>query len=68
MEIPIALIADYNLKVDAHIAITHAFELKNHPFFVGALFQPELSALKNNRHPLINAFIAKCIYYLENNQ
>lgn len=34
-----------------------AFELPIYPFFVGALFQPERSALKNLTHPLIKAFI-----------
>jgi CTP synthase (UTP-ammonia lyase) len=32
-------------------------ELKNHPFFITTLFQPERSALKNQNHPLIDAFI-----------
>ena len=34
-----------------------AFELPGHPFFVGTLFQPERSALRGLRHPLIEAFI-----------
>jgi CTP synthase (UTP-ammonia lyase) len=34
-----------------------AFELANHPFFMGTLFQPELSALRNVTHPLIEAFV-----------
>lgn len=34
-----------------------AFELPNHPFFVGTLFQPELSALRNVTHPLIEEFV-----------
>ncbi|RDW22386.1 hypothetical protein CWR48_01380 [Oceanobacillus arenosus] len=36
-------------------------ELINHPFFIGTLFQPERSALKNIVHPLIRAFIQKAI-------
>ena len=36
-----------------------AFELPTHPFFIGTLFQPERSALKNQTHPLITAFIKK---------
>jgi CTP synthase (UTP-ammonia lyase) len=37
---------------------TCAFELPNHPFFIGTLFQPERSALKNEQyHPLILAFL-----------
>ncbi len=34
-----------------------AFELDNHPFFIGTLFQPERSALRGQQHPLINAFV-----------
>lgn len=36
-----------------------AFELATHPFFIGTLFQPELSALRGEKHPLITAFIEK---------
>jgi CTP synthase (UTP-ammonia lyase) len=32
-------------------------ELKNHPFFIATLFQPERSALKNINHPLIDSFV-----------
>jgi CTP synthase (UTP-ammonia lyase) len=41
---------DYNKEV-------RAFELPSHPFFLGALFQPERTALKNITHPLITAFV-----------
>ncbi|MFD0697671.1 hypothetical protein ACFQZT_26700 [Paenibacillus sp. GCM10027628] len=34
-------------------------ELDRHPFFIGTLFQPERSALKNITHPLIKAFLRK---------
>lgn len=34
-----------------------AFQLKNHPFFIGALFQPERSASSGRPHPLIAAFL-----------
>ncbi|WKT74945.1 MULTISPECIES: hypothetical protein [Lysinibacillus] len=40
---------------------TRILELINHPFFIGTLFQPERSALKNVVHPLIRAFIQKAI-------
>ena len=40
-------------------AEVRAFELPSHPFFIGTLFQPERSALRNENHPLITAFIAK---------
>jgi CTP synthase (UTP-ammonia lyase) len=36
-------------------------ELDQHPFFIGTLFQPERSALKNRVHPLIKAFLRKAI-------
>lgn len=36
-------------------------ELDQHPFFIGTLFQPERSALKNIVHPLIKAFLLKAI-------
>jgi CTP synthase (UTP-ammonia lyase) len=34
-----------------------AFELDDHPFFVGTLYQPERTALKGNAHPLVTAFL-----------
>jgi CTP synthase (UTP-ammonia lyase) len=37
-----------------------AFELPTHPFFIGTLFQPELSARTGKQHPLITAFVEKC--------
>lgn len=33
------------------------FELKEHPFFMGTLFQPERSALRGESHPLVMAFV-----------
>ncbi|HEY7347201.1 MAG TPA: CTP synthase [Ktedonobacterales bacterium] len=33
------------------------FELPEHPFFIGTLFQPERSALNDVAHPLIRAFL-----------
>ncbi|HZL44853.1 MAG TPA: hypothetical protein VFC28_01385 [Opitutaceae bacterium] len=38
-------------------AEVRAAELPDHPFFVGTLFQPERSALRNEPHPLITAFV-----------
>lgn len=35
-----------------------AVELAGHPFFMATLYQPERSALKGQRHPLIGAFVA----------
>lgn len=34
-----------------------AVELQGHPFFVATLYQPERSALRGSRHPLITAFL-----------
>ena len=34
-----------------------AFELHNHPFYIGTLFQPERSAATNTAHPLIASFL-----------
>ena len=36
-------------------------ELKNHPFFIATLFQPERSSLRNLNHPLIDAFTEAAI-------
>jgi len=36
-------------------------ELKNHPFFIATLFQPERSSLQNKNHPLIDAFAEAAI-------
>jgi CTP synthase (UTP-ammonia lyase) len=33
------------------------FELVEHPFFIGTLFQPERSALRGDAHPLISAYV-----------
>lgn len=38
-----------------------AFELPVHPFFIGVLFQPERSALRNISHPLIEAFVKNVV-------
>jgi len=35
-------------------------ELQGHPFFIATLFQPERSALKEETHPLIRAFVQAC--------
>lgn len=33
-----------------------AFRMKNHPFFIGTLFQPERRALTGKLHPIVRAF------------
>ena len=34
-----------------------AFRLRNHPFFIGTLFQPERRALTGSLHPIVRAFL-----------
>ncbi len=54
---------------DGKLAITafdeqgevRAIELAGHPFFIATLFQPELSALEDKLHPLIQAFVAQTV-------
>jgi CTP synthase (UTP-ammonia lyase) len=38
-----------------------AFELENHPFFVGTLFQPALTSTIEEPSPLIIEFVNRCI-------
>ncbi|GAA3828510.1 CTP synthase [Sphaerisporangium flaviroseum] len=38
-----------------------AIELADHPFFIGTLFQPELSSTPDSIHPLIEAFVTAVI-------
>jgi CTP synthase len=38
-------------------------ELKNHPFFVGAQFHPELKSTVANPHPLFINFVAASMAY-----
>jgi CTP synthase (UTP-ammonia lyase) len=39
-----------------------AGELPSHPFFIGTLFQPERSALRGERHPVIEAFVQAAVH------
>jgi CTP synthase (UTP-ammonia lyase) len=38
-----------------------SFEIKNHPFFVGTLFQPALTSYENQPNPIIVEFVKKCL-------
>ena len=38
-----------------------AFELASHPFFVAALFQPQLSSSFERPHPIISGFLRACL-------
>jgi CTP synthase (UTP-ammonia lyase) len=40
-----------------------AFELTDHPFFMGTLFQPERAALNNIAHPIVVAFVRAAADY-----
>ncbi len=42
-------------------------ELKNHPFFVGAQFHPELKSTVANPHPLFVNFVAAALAYARKN-
>ncbi len=48
-----------DLKISGYDKIkeVRVIELKDHPFFIATLFQPERSALKNQNHLLIDAFV-----------
>ncbi|MGW1772026.1 CTP synthase C-terminal region-related (seleno)protein [Streptomyces sp. NPDC002104] len=53
-------ILDSDLRIsgwDAEKA-PRAIELPDHPFFIGSLFQPELSSTADELHPLIRGFLA----------
>jgi CTP synthase (UTP-ammonia lyase) len=40
-----------------------AFEIDNHPFFMGTLFQPALTSTADEPNPIIAAFVKKCMAY-----
>jgi CTP synthase len=43
--------------------LVEVVELKNHPFFVGVQFHPELKSTVDNPHPLFVNFVAACLNY-----
>ncbi|SEO82947.1 hypothetical protein [Paenibacillus sp. OV219] len=43
--------------------IARIMELTSHPFYIGALFQPERSALRGEVHPLIKAYLHAALGY-----
>lgn len=51
------------LTVSAHDedGEVRAIELKDHPFFVATLFQPERAALAGRSAPLVTAFVRACV-------
>jgi CTP synthase (UTP-ammonia lyase) len=40
-----------------------AFEIVNHPFFIGTLFQPALTFTAEQPNPIITAFVNECIQH-----
>ncbi len=38
-----------------------AFELKNHPFYIGVIYHPEYISRPNHPHPLFTSFIETCL-------
>jgi CTP synthase (UTP-ammonia lyase) len=53
------LISDSELVISARDTNgeVRAFELAQHPFYIGTLFQPERQALNGKLHPLIRTFV-----------
>lgn len=43
--------------------LTEIVEIKNHPFFIGVQFHPELKSKPFLAHPLFTSFIASAIKY-----
>lgn len=41
--------------------IPQAFEVTDHPFFIGTAFQPERSVMKGESHPLVEEFLTACL-------
>jgi len=55
--IPVGLNKESNL--------VEIFELKNHPWFIGGQFHPELKSTVDNPHPLFVGFVKAAIEYAE---
>ncbi|RYE12705.1 MAG: CTP synthase, partial [Sphingobacteriales bacterium] len=47
--------------------LVEVVELKNHPFFVGSQFHPELKSTVDNPHPLFINFVAASLAYARKN-
>ena len=43
--------------------LVEIMEIKNHPWFVGVQFHPELKSTFENPHPLFTAFVNACLVY-----
>ncbi|MFA5341382.1 MAG: CTP synthase [Clostridia bacterium] len=60
------IIGKNGLKVcGTHKNLIDAMELEGHPFYILAQYQPEFKSRPNNPHPLMKAFVAAAINYME---
>lgn len=50
-----------NIGAEDESGDVRAIELRDHPFFVATLFQPERAALKDHKVPLAVAFVRACV-------
>jgi len=57
------LLKKSNMKISGYDSNkdVRVIELINHPFFIATLFQPERKSLKNENHPLIDAFVKAAV-------
>jgi CTP synthase (UTP-ammonia lyase) len=58
-----SVLDDGHLRFSARDALggVHAVELKEQPFFVATLFQPERAGLRSRTHPIVRAFVAAAL-------
>ena len=47
--------------IHAQLHENQSFEIDDHPFFIGTLFQPALTSTADEPNPIITAFVKKCI-------
>ena len=54
------------LKISGlHKNLVDVMELEGHPFYILTQYQPEFKSRPNNPHPLMRAFIAQALEYME---
>lgn len=53
--------------INPHQNLVEIVELKNHPFFIGVQFHPELKSKVENPHPIFVAFIKAAMEYKSKN-
>ncbi|RNL52554.1 CTP synthase [Pedobacter jejuensis] len=54
--------------INPESGLVEIIELKNHPFFVGGQFHPELKSTVANPHPLFVKFVAAAMEYAKKNK